>query len=135
MSPYKDKEYAKMKYWRLRRRNKDRCVDCNSLITDGAIRCQQCDRKIGHNAITDGIRFHSSGRVLTKIYGRWQYRCRVIASDRLGRPLEDGELAHHINGNFQDDRPENLFICTNSEHRDLHNWLAHLYMQEHFGGI
>ena len=135
MSPWKDKEYGKLKHYRLRRRNNNRCVDCNTSITDRAIRCQPCDRKIGHMANTDGIKFHSSGRVLIKYNGRWQYRSRVIASDRLGRPLKPTEMVHHINGNFQDDRPGNFIICTNGYHRDLHNKMASLYMQEHFGDI
>ena len=135
MSPWKDKEYGRMKHYRLRRRNKNRCVDCNTLITDRAIRCQSCDRKIGHMKCLDGIKFHSSGRVLIHHNGRWQYRSRVIASDKIGRPLKPDEMVHHINGNFQDDRPENLSVSTNSDHRDLHNWMAHLYMQEHFWRI
>lgn len=132
MSPWKDKEYGRAKHYRLRRRTHNECRDCATPITDGAMRCQPCDRKIGHGANTDGIKFHSSGRVLIEYDGKWQYRSRVIVSDRLGRPLKPNEMVHHINGNFQDDRPKNLLISTNGYHRDLHNKMASLYMQEHF---
>lgn len=133
--PHKDLEEGRRYHWKLRRKKNRRCQDCGIWITDKATRCQPCDRKIGYRAYTDGIKFHSSGRALIKYGGKWQYRCRVIASDILGRPLKDGEIVHHINGNFQDDRPENLLICTLGYHRELHMKMAEAYMQEHFGKI
>jgi hypothetical protein len=45
----------------------------------------------------------------------------IVASKALGKGLPKGAVVHHINGNVQDNRPENLVICENqSYHRLLH---------------
>jgi hypothetical protein len=44
----------------------------------------------------------------------------LIASEKLGRPLKDMEVVHHINMNGKDDRAENLFVCNNP---NQHLWI------------
>jgi HNH endonuclease len=44
---------------------------------------------------------------------------RLIAMRVLGRPLERDEVVHHINSRADDNRPENLLICSAS----YHSWL------------
>jgi len=46
---------------------------------------------------------------------------RLIMSEHLGRPLERGENVHHINGNKQDNRLENLEVMRTGEHTRLHH--------------
>ena len=51
-------------------------------------------------------------------------RSRRVAQANLGRPLVQGEVVHHLNGDAGDDRYENLLIMTDREHKQLHMALA-----------
>lgn len=39
---------------------------------------------------------------------------RYVMSKKIGRPLNAGEIVHHINGDTHDNRPENLEIFENA---------------------
>ena len=45
---------------------------------------------------------------------------RKVMEQHLGRKLERWEIVHHINGDKQDNKLENLCIMTQSEHNKLH---------------
>ena len=49
---------------------------------------------------------------------------RLIMEKHLGRYLEDSEMVHHINGDKQDNRIENLEILSRSSHISLHKQTA-----------
>lgn len=53
-----------------------------------------------------------------KIYGRHVHR--VVAEQKVGRPLRSDEIVHHIDGDIHNNHPDNLQIVTRSEHIEIH---------------
>ena len=58
------------------------------------------------------------GKTYMKTYGRHTHR--VVAEEKLGRPLKKGEVVHHIDGNKRNNDPSNLMVMTQSEHCRIH---------------
>lgn len=58
------------------------------------------------------------GKCYEKTFGKHTHR--IVAEQILGRPLEVGEIVHHIDGNKRNNDPSNLMVMTQSEHCRLH---------------
>ena len=63
-------------------------------------------------------RFRGDGRSYVKLNGRHMHR--IIAEQKIGRPLVSGEVVHHKDGNKRNNSPENLTVTTQSEHIRIH---------------
>lgn len=61
--------------------------------------------------------------------GKYIQEHRFVAEKMLNRPLTGKEIVHHINFNKLDNRPENLIVLTNNEHKKLEMKLAQRYME------
>ncbi len=69
----------------------------------------------GYVLIKVGIGHH-----LSDVRG-YAYEHRVVAEKNIGRMLRDGEQVHHIDGNKQNNSPDNLQVVGSmAEHRLLH---------------
>jgi len=52
--------------------------------------------------------------------GRYIAEHRYVLEQKIGRLLTKNEIAHHINGNKEDNRQENLELLTIIEHNQYH---------------
>lgn len=58
------------------------------------------------------------GTSYEKTHGRHTHR--IVMEQKLGRPLREEEIVHHIDGDHRNNDPDNLMVLTRSEHVNLH---------------
>jgi len=82
--------------------------------------CEECGKGADHPLWRGGRYLDKDGYVIINIEGKQVKAHRYIMEQVLGRKLRRDEVVHHINGNRQDNRVENLQVMTIGEHNKLH---------------
>jgi len=86
-----------------------------------------CSRTCKHRAqcgveLVTGTRYVSRAGYITVKVGirKYQLEHRIVMEAHLGRELTADEHVHHVNGDKQDNRVDNLQVLSNAEHQRLH---------------
>ncbi len=103
--------------------------------------------EVSEHAIKLGVPFRREYRVDPRGYARIQIRMsngvrrtvlqhRSVMEEVIGRPLQRGEIVHHVNCDKLNNSPDNLYLCKSlKEHRQLHTSIEALLPQLMSAGI
>lgn len=104
------------------------CIQCGAAFSVQPYRATtakycswQCGQK-GKAAISNKIiaaKYRGTGtRGYVKLNGRHMHR--VVAEQKLGRPLMPGEIVHHVDGDKHNNAPSNLQVMSQRDHARMH---------------
>lgn len=132
-------------------RRKSYCAICDSefsvpLSQYERVKC--CSRKCGYIRRSENRRngphkpfISTQGYWFIKIHGHHRALkdgrvkiADIVAEEKLGRKLLKTEVVHHIDGDKQNDHPDNLEVMDKIEHDRYHTTLRH-EKEALFGGI
>jgi hypothetical protein len=94
---------------------------CRKGVKYCSFRCGQIAkaRSQAKQRYYDKIRGTGKKTKYIKFKGRHLHR--VVAEQKLGRPLKKGEIVHHKDWNSRNNAPENIVITTLAEHGRIHS--------------
>jgi len=98
--------------------------DHEVLTAHGYTAAEQID--VGDSVLTNGTLVDKDGYIRVNGVRHHRettggvYEHIIVAEQMLGRPINENEHVHHLNGIKSDNRPENLSVMDASGHRHLH---------------
>jgi len=69
---------------------------------------------------------YSGYKVYRDRYGRKKFTHITAVEHKLGRRVHRGEEVHHINGNREDNRYQNLIVLPKGYHQYVVHWYNHI---------
>lgn len=85
--------------------------------------CYTCHQiGVGKNGgAVRALQMKASSKGLAYVKQNGRHLHRIIAEEIIGRPLQDGEVVHHCNGDMLDNRSENIEVLpSQAEHMARH---------------
>ena len=61
-----------------------------------------------------------NGYLQVQLDGKWEWLHRIIAAEKMGADIFEGFEVHHIDGNKQNNHPDNLKVLSKEEHQEIH---------------
>ena len=128
--PYKDKERGRQAANERKRRWRERQHIARYGVGAGNMSGKHGNHAKGasNGRWAGGRWIHQDGYIAVKVpaghhlrmANGYAYKHQIEAEKMLGRRLTDGETVHHINGNVQDNRHENILVLDRSSHALIH---------------
>lgn len=82
--------------------------------------------KINYDIFFDRVIKDNKRKTYLDNNGYWRFKDsdmlvhRYVAKKSLGRNLKFNEVVHHQDGDKWNNRPYNLYVCTQTEHENIH---------------
>jgi len=61
-----------------------------------------------------------NGYLQVHLDGKWEWLHRIIAAEKMGADIFEGFEVHHIDGDKQNNHPDNLKVLSKEEHQAIH---------------